>query len=233
MLQQDRVHWPFAGGNSVDIQRIDAHEPDPATAQPLGQFTGEMGVVLEVLVCSPVPVPARLYQNRAVPHVAFGHRTPIDGAGVADRNPGHDAVEIGQRFQGQGGQIVPVGIPMEGTIDVGAGVADHLDLADVELGSGHVAGARFLSAQIIANHRRRQAPVGRAPVLECVTDVDQPAVDAHRRAERPSGNRHHGARPRTAQARATRWRAPFLVTGSKARSSSLRAPRRASSSDIA
>src|ERR1051325_3848712 len=65
---------------------------------------------------------------------------------------------------------------MEGTIEIGPRVRDHLDLADLEFGPGGVTRPGRFAAEIIANNRRRQAFVSYHPVLDRVAEVDEVAI---------------------------------------------------------
>jgi hypothetical protein len=135
------VHRPLARRHTVDVQGVDAHQDGAGPDQPLRQFAGEMRMAVEVLVRPPVPVPAGVDQDGTPSNVTFGQRQPIDGAAAARRQPRDDAVKVGQRSQRQSGHVLTVGIPMAGAVHIGAGVGDHLYLADVELRAGRIVGA--------------------------------------------------------------------------------------------
>ena len=62
-------------------------------------------------------------------------------------------------------QVSTVGVAVEGAVQVGAGVGHHLDLADVELDAWDVVAAGLLAAEVVADDRGGQAPVGDQAVL--------------------------------------------------------------------
>src|SRR5690606_30618377 len=82
-----------------------------------------------------------------------------------------DGFEVGELVEGELGEIVAVGVAMEWAVEVGAGVGDHLDLRDLELGAFRVDFARFLAAQIIADERGGQPFVGDHAVLDGMAEI--------------------------------------------------------------
>jgi hypothetical protein len=61
---------------------------------------------------------------------------------------------------------------VEGAVHVGAGVRDHRDLADLELGPRRVAGAARGAAELLADPGPGEAGVGGHAVLDLVAEVD-------------------------------------------------------------
>ena len=82
-------------------------------------------------------------------------------------------IGAGKLFQPEPGEVDAVGVAVEGRIEVGAGVGDHLDLADVELGAGCVSLARGLAGEVIADDRRGQAFVGNETVFDGMAEIDE------------------------------------------------------------
>jgi hypothetical protein len=157
----------------IDVERIDADESDAGCDERFGQFAGEMRMTFEILIGAPMRVPAGVKENRLVFQRREVEWQAIDGALAPFSRADDHAVEIRQRFQFQLREIVAMSITMERTVDIRARVRDHLDLADLEFGSGCVLGARSFATQVIANDRHGQAFVSYHPVLDGVTEVDQ------------------------------------------------------------
>src|SRR4051794_11663251 len=63
---------------------------------------------------------------------------------------------------------------MERAVDVGAGVRDHVDAADLERGSVVVVAGRTLALPEIADVRPGQPFVGRHAMLDHMAEVDDP-----------------------------------------------------------
>src|SRR5258708_2025386 len=68
----------------------------------------------------------------------------------------HDAFQVRQALQGEFRQVLAVGVTVERRVEVGAGVGDHLDLADLELGARSVVRAGLHPAEEVADERGRQ-----------------------------------------------------------------------------
>ena len=62
----------------------------------------------------------------------------------------HDRRQVDDAFEGQAGEVGAVGVPVGRRVHVGAGVGDHVDAPDVELGARRVDGAARLAAQVVA-----------------------------------------------------------------------------------
>jgi hypothetical protein len=77
-------------------------------------------------------------QDRPPRHVQRGQRAGVDRAGAGAGHAGQDGRQLGAGLQRQGGQIGSVRVPVERAVQVGAGVADHGDRIDLELGAGRV-----------------------------------------------------------------------------------------------
>ena len=96
-----------------------------------------------------------------------------DGQVPAVVHANEDAIEVGKGGQIDLRQVLAIRVAVEGTIDVGAGVGDHLDLADLELGAGSIALAQLLAAEVVADDGRGQALVGDQAIVDRVAEVDQ------------------------------------------------------------
>src|SRR5205807_2270293 len=122
----------------VDVQRVDADQHGTGPGEPGGGLGGQVGVSLKIRVGPPVDVPAGGDQDRLAAHVQGAEGGGVDGPAAGERPAHRDGVEVGQLFEGQLRQVLAVGVAVEGRVEVGAGVGDHLDLADVELGPRRV-----------------------------------------------------------------------------------------------
>src|SRR5690348_963943 len=92
--QQERVNRPRPVCRVVDIERVDAHQSDARSRQELGGIAGEEGMSLEILIRSPMPIPARLHQRRLTPQVMSGKDIPIYGAACQRRHPEDNAFQM-------------------------------------------------------------------------------------------------------------------------------------------
>ncbi len=89
----------------------------------------------------------------------------------------HDQpVEIGDALQGQPCQVDAVAVAVEGRVDVGAGIGDHRDPADLELDARRVVGAAGLPAQVIADLRPRQPRIGGHALVDGMREINQPSL---------------------------------------------------------
>jgi hypothetical protein len=77
---------------------------------------------------------------------------------------------------------------MERRIDVGAGIGEQLDLADLKGRTRRVASGRGVAREPIADDRRGKTAVGDHAVLDLMTQIDQA--------------RRHGSRSAAATSRA-------------------------------
>ena len=92
---------------------------------------------------------------------SHGRRTTMPGKSASD----------GKR---QVGEVGALGIAMERRIEIGAGIRDHVDPADLEGRSVVVIGGRAFALPEIADVRAGQALVGRHALLDHMAEVDDP-----------------------------------------------------------
>ena len=113
----------------------------------------------------------------------------------AARRGGHDGAAGRRALEREPGQVGAVGVPVVRAVEVGAGVADHADPVDRELGARRVALARGLAGQVRGDRRRGQPRVGHEARADHVAQVHQAAPAAGssermpRRRARPSRRR--------------------------------------------
>ena len=90
-------------------------------------------MVVEVGVGAPVRGPSRCGPAPPCPRTSSPSKSAASVARPSrERLADDDRVEVGERFQWQFGQIGAVGIAVERAVDIGAGVGDHVDAADLE-----------------------------------------------------------------------------------------------------
>ena len=90
----------------------------------------------------------------------------------------HHTLQLDHPLQRGGDEVGALRVPVEGRVEVGAGVGNHADAPDVELGPRGVVSPRALPREVIADLWRREAGVGGHAVLDDVTQVH----DDHRAA---------------------------------------------------
>jgi hypothetical protein len=124
-----------------------------------------------VVLGAEVGRPAGAHQHRAPGHVSTGER--VEPCSTGRRPVEHHTGHRGDGVEGQVGEVPPVGEAVERGVEVGAGVADHRDRADVELGAGGIALPRRLPIQVRADGRAGQPGVGDHPVADRMAEVDR------------------------------------------------------------
>ena len=139
----------------VDVRRVDANQNRARLHEVLRRVLGQERVAFEVAVRAPVGVPAGAHENRLAANVAAGECLATDAPALREIGVDDQPFHVGQPIQGKLAQILAVGIAVKGRIEVGAGVGDHVDPADVELRARRIDGARLRAAQVIADERRR------------------------------------------------------------------------------
>ena len=131
--EQLRMHGPRPNPRIVDIVAVDPDQRRAMFGQPFGRVRGQERMVLAVAISPPMTVPAGVHQH-GLPARRPGRRTPPASTamslshGCRTTTPGRSASE----FERQVGKILAVGIAMERRVQIGAGVRDHVDPADLE-----------------------------------------------------------------------------------------------------
>ena len=110
----------------------------PREASHSAPGTGEERGVLGILRRPPGCVTAGVQQHRTTGDVECGERADVDRTAPATRGAHHDSGKIGAGVERQVGEVHAVGITVVRAIEVGAGVADHADAVDRELGTRRV-----------------------------------------------------------------------------------------------
>ena len=150
--QQDRVDRPFAGAGVVDVDGIDAHHRCAAFDEQLGGTLSEVRVArVAVALGSPVLRPAGVHEHRPT-----GDVEPVEVL-LADLlrtcRLDENTWDRGHASEVEAGEVVAVGEAVERSVEVGAGVGDHVDPADLELGPLGVALTGCLPTEVVADHR--------------------------------------------------------------------------------
>ena len=197
--EERRVHRPRAVLGVVDVQRVDADEATPRAAPARAPAPRRgTGCPSAVARRAEVARPAGAEQHRAAAQrrAAAAPRVRCDARPPARRRP-----RPADRRASRGARPARSGAVGEAVgrrIDVGAGVGDHLDPADLELGALRVALARRLAAEVVGDDRRRQTRIGHQAVFHRVAEVDE--AGAHRArammARRRRGGEPAGSDPR-------------------------------------
>ena len=148
--------------------------------EELGGVRGQERVALEILVGSPVrsqPV----WTSTALPRTSSPSKASrVDGPAGRRVDADDERREVRELLQRQFGEVLAVGEAVERRVEVGAGVGDHLDLADVELGAGGVDLPRRFARQEVAHERGGQPLVGHHPAFDDVAHVDQSSARLRR-----------------------------------------------------
>jgi hypothetical protein len=61
---------------------------------------------------------------------------------------------------------------MKWTVEVGAGICDHLNFADLKLSTGCIVRLRIFARQMVGDNRSREPLISNHPVFYRVTDVN-------------------------------------------------------------
>src|SRR5690606_10172952 len=116
--QQRRVAGAAAVGRVVAGVRVDTDEGRAALAQALRRGAGQERVALEVGVGPPVARPAGVDEYGLAGYVKALEGGGRDGS-PAGRHANDHRIQVRQRRKRQLGQILAVGVAVEGRIDVG------------------------------------------------------------------------------------------------------------------
>src|SRR5215208_3121873 len=90
-----------------------------------------MGMILEILVGSPVTIPPSVHQNSLSAKVAVVEAVRTD-RGYIVIEAYDKTFHSGKLFEGKFRNVDPIRVSVKGTVDVRAGVGDHLDLSDLK-----------------------------------------------------------------------------------------------------
>ncbi len=131
--EQARVHRPRADMHIVDIVAVDADQRRAMLGQPVaprrrsetdGRRNRRRSANAGPSRCGPAP-PCRATSRPSKSAASIARPCSIR---PADDDPG----QVRQRFEPQAGEILAVGVAVERAVEIGAGVGDHVDPADLE-----------------------------------------------------------------------------------------------------
>ena len=159
----------------IDVKRIDADEGDAGVDELLGERTSEVRMVFEIAVGPPVRVPPGMEKESFAAQGCKIERQTIDRALATIVEPNDNAVEVRERFEFELRKIIALGVAMKRRIEIGSGIRDHFDFADLEFGSRRIFRSGCFAAEIIANDRGGQTFVGNHTVLDGMAEVDEVA----------------------------------------------------------
>src|SRR5438034_1230385 len=170
--QQSGVDRPRAIAVVVDVQRVDADQCRVAVHEvPRGRRREER-VPLPVALGAPVAVPASVNQ-----HGLPTHLDPPEDIGVDRPSPigavNDNSVKVRHRLKRIAGDVLPLCVAVEGSVDVGPRVREQIDHPELEGRAGRIAGVGGLAAEPVADLRRGEAGIGDHPVLDLVTQIDE------------------------------------------------------------
>jgi hypothetical protein len=120
-----------------------------------------------------VNVPAGLDQHRLAIDLRALECLAADRPAGTGGDTDHNRIEVGQRLEGELSQVFPIGIAVKRSVQIGAGVGYHLDLADLKFDPGTVMRARGFPAQVVADDRAGKAGISGHPVLYGMTKIDE------------------------------------------------------------
>lgn len=166
------VHWPAAVFGVVDVEGVYANEGSAGFDEMMRGAGREKGVPLEIAVGAPVLVPAGVEEDGFAGDIEGFEGFRTDGAGGRGATD-DDAFQIGEGGEVQLGEIVAAGEAVEGSVDVGASVGDHFNLAYLEGGISVVAAAGVFAAPVVGDDGGGQAAVGDHAVFDGVAEVDK------------------------------------------------------------
>jgi len=162
--------WSFTGGGVVHVDRVDAHQHGVALDQRLGAGFGKVRVFwIGVSLGTPRAIPSGSQQHRGPGDEHVRERADPDGPHPVDEDCWH----VGAVLQGQLGQVLSVLEPVRRRIEVGAGVGDHDDAPDGELGARGVVLVGGVKAEVLTDLRAWKSGRGDHPVVDDVTEIDE------------------------------------------------------------
>jgi hypothetical protein len=95
-VKQKRVNRPGLSPGVVDIDRIDANELDATGDQIAGRVLGQMGMVLKVLLGSPILVPTAMHKDRASSQLFALKEAGVDGQVLAMGSANDDPLQVSE-----------------------------------------------------------------------------------------------------------------------------------------
>lgn len=174
--EQGGVHGTFTAIGAIDVERVDTHARNVGPHESFGRGFGDVGVIDEVRVGTPLGGVAGLDQHRVAGQPGQIFVGDVDGSVAVDEISPTIQVhggDGGYSLEFELGEVVTVGETMEGDIEVGAGVGAHRDEPDLERDAGAVDLLGGFTSQVVGDDRLGQPWVGGHAVGDHVTEVDE------------------------------------------------------------
>src|SRR2546430_14451435 len=107
-----------------------------------------------------LPYPPLFRPPRFPLHVPPAEHACVERPAGALSCPNHDALEVGHGLERIIGNVPAAVVPVERRVDVGAGVGEQLDLADLERRGGGVAGLGRIARPPVADPWHGETGIG-------------------------------------------------------------------------
>src|SRR6185369_5739195 len=144
----------------------------PVFKKPIGRFGGEVRMLAEISITLPVTVPSGVNEHGLARNIAALERGWADGKSLLPRLANDDTWNVGDRLEHEFGEIRAVRISVERTVEICAGVGDHVDPPDLEGRTVVIICGGTLALPEVADMRPRQAFVGDHAVFDHMAEVD-------------------------------------------------------------
>jgi len=130
--KEGRLNRTDAGTAIINIIRIDAHQFYFILHQEFGCRISQERMVLEILFCLPVNIPAGIDQYRFPLQFKSLKDGFINGQGIAGRSLNKDTVNTGKGSECDFRKIRSIRIPVEGYIDGSAGIGGNFNYSNMK-----------------------------------------------------------------------------------------------------
>src|SRR5690349_10765691 len=125
--QQNRMRGAMQISGIVDVVRVYADQHGARVPQVAGSVFGEERMSLEVLFGAPVTIPPCVHQYRVSTHIHRSKRRMADGTLGAACDPNEHSIEASKACQIKLGEVMSIGVAVEGAIEICTGIGDQLD----------------------------------------------------------------------------------------------------------
>ncbi len=126
-----------------------------------------------ILIGSPMYVPASVDEDRFVLYIHILEFIRINRSVGSPRLSDDDTVEIGNPLKREFRQIFAPCKTMERRVNIGAGVGNHFNFPDVELGPRCIAWPRFCPRQMLRNDWRGKTLIRDHPMFNSVAHINE------------------------------------------------------------
>ena len=157
---------PDAGGIDPDQRRALGHQPVRTSASQ------ERRVDDVLRSAEPLSIPG-MQQHGFAAYVVSQQCLDVDPSHRRTHHSHHHSLEVGELVQRHARQVIAVSKPMDRGVDVGPGVGDHRDPADLEGGALGVRCLGRLTRQVQRDLRPWQTRQRDHPRADPVTELDE------------------------------------------------------------